>query len=208
MNLRDPHTFKVISEFITIDKLGVYLQNKLIPNSDGLSFKLLDGGYAVDRNQVYYIPTNFYTVLKGADKETFEIVTSGFVSYAKDKNQVYCNEHSIERADPSSFKILDSLNGYSKDKNHVYHHYAIMKDTDVNSFQLLKYDLAKDNKSIFYRGLPVKEIDYESFKVIEGNSGYDGEDKNNYYRSGGGTHDDGSLGIWSKEKEKWLKREF
>lgn len=201
---RDNATFKVLNEYITADKHGVYQQNNLIPNSDGLSFKLLGAGYAIDNNNIYYIPTNFYNILKEADKKTFEIINSGFLSYAKDKKQVYCNEHTIEAADPSSFIVLDNLNGYSKDNKHIFHFHVKMKDANVNSFKILKYDLSKDDTFIFYRGKIVKEADYTSFKIIEDNSMYDAEDKNHYYRSNGGAHDDGSLGIWSKEENTWL----
>ena len=44
----------------------------------------------------------------------------------------------------------------------------------------------------------IKEADYDSFQILENNSMYDAEDKNNYYRSNGGQHDDGSLGIFKK----------
>ncbi len=93
--IKDSVSFEIVktpngknSEFLSKDKYSVYRRSfneaEKIKNADPLTFKMLDGGYAKDKNNVYYQ----YDILKGIDPSTFEILDKRR-GYIKDKNNVY-----------------------------------------------------------------------------------------------------------------------
>lgn len=102
----DVNSFKVIAKFLTRDKLGVYLENKKITNSDGLSFRFINDNYAIDNNQIYHFSSNDYSVIKNVDRESFTPIDN---LYAKDKKHVYYLDIVITNADPVTFRVLDSV---------------------------------------------------------------------------------------------------
>ncbi|MGP1993504.1 DKNYY domain-containing protein [Zobellia laminariae] len=158
---RDPATFKVLKKMVTADKYGVYYDNNIIPNSHGLSFRFLNNDYALDDNQVYYQPSDFNSVVTGADKNTFSVIGDDYSDYAKDKNQVYYKGYVIEGA-------------------------------VVGSFSILKNDISKDGKSIFFKKKKIKEADYNSFKTLryeelkEYEYKFIAQDHNSFYSDNGG----------------------
>lgn len=151
LSRRDPSTFKIIKRGVTADKNAVYLDNKVIANSHGLSFKFISSNYAIDNHQVYYIPSNFYNVIKGADKKTFTKIGDQFSIYAKDKNRVYFKANFIEEADVVSFEILKS--DFSKDSRNIFYKNKRITEVDYQSFKILDRVLKKHNYKFYAEDL-------------------------------------------------------
>jgi hypothetical protein len=99
----------------------------ILKDADQASFVDLKGGYAKDKNKLWYLGS----VLPGADRETFQSIAPG---YGKDKVDVYYEGARIQGADPNTFIIVKKgapLNGtygvYAKDKSYVYFDGEIVK---------------------------------------------------------------------------------
>ncbi len=69
--------------------------------------------------------------------------------YKKDDKNVYYKEKTIEKADPATFKVLNS--NYSKDKNNVYYLGKLIKDADSVSFEVTDQYNAKDKNNEYYK---------------------------------------------------------
>jgi len=94
-------TFALISEYYARDTSNIYYDGLKIEGLDANTFMLIEGGsYSKDKNGVYYGLTAIdndqgepirYTSKQvvGADPETFEMIMSDKVDYAKDKTKHY-----------------------------------------------------------------------------------------------------------------------
>lgn len=93
--------------------------------------------------------------------------------------------------DTSSFKSLG--NYFYKDVNNIYYHYTmadggyfnLRHDIDYKSFQIMDDCYAKDKHKVYdYRGRPIEDIDYSSFRTDTAVYGCFAKDKNHYYTWG------------------------
>lgn len=110
------------------DKNNVYEGcSKIFARADADTFINLGGGYAKDKDEVFF----FATVVIGADVPTFKYIGE---RYAIDKNHVYFNGEVLKKADPVTFTLvkgpdpsnLGQIDEYAIDKNYVYKGYRII----------------------------------------------------------------------------------
>ena len=132
---------------------------------DPLSYVRL-GGYAKDKNHVYYFIYNSdgttMRILDGADALAFTgYDVEGGWDFGRDKNFVYHNAGKVQGCSPK----------------------AILKF--FKSPHCTCYDYFTDGKTVFYSNKPLKGADPKTFKTIEeSDKEYDAEDKNKKYKNG------------------------
>ena len=122
----DFETFEIIKDRYAKDKKNIYINGIIIEWADSYTFEVIDEWFSRDKKSVY----NFFFQMDWVDSSTFELIQDS--CYGKDKKFVYELWHPfersdddedifheiIERADPSTFEIVDMW--YSKDKNFVF----------------------------------------------------------------------------------------
>ena len=125
MSQYDSPTFNVLGWYYTIDKSGIYYNDKLIPNSDAKTYRLIKG-YLVVNNKVYlngrkkamYDASTFNVLLFNIDPET-SCGGYGLMCFVtKDKNGIYLNDKRQYNIDLDSFTPIDRFN--FKDKYYLY----------------------------------------------------------------------------------------
>ena len=133
--------------------------------------------FSIKNGKVYYESKYGKEVVKKADVKTFEVLQRA--GFAKDKNHVYVGTYAIPDADPETFELLSYC--YSKDKNHVYCTDGKLKDLNPDTFKI-KGNYAYDNGIMYFGFFRFKEVDIDSFEILEG---LYSKDKNSvYYASG------------------------
>lgn len=175
---KDLATFKLLSDYVAVDKNGAYSKDKLIQGSDGESFEVLNRYYAKDINQAYYSTSKDYFSIKGADPESFEAIETTITQYdyAKDAKRVYFEGKVLKEADPNTFETLGFE--YSKDANTVYHN-AKQISSNPNQFYIYKLSYATDHEKVFYRGSILPNANPDKFVIIS--HGYSKDDQTVYY---------------------------
>ena len=110
-----------ISIDLAHDDHDYYNQNNPLHVADMGSFKRIDGSWAVDRQNVYYIGLEAEIgkdIVPIGDFRTFRVLND---FYAADAKYVYYKNKVVEGADPKTFVVLDGGNDYGQDKNRVYY---------------------------------------------------------------------------------------
>lgn len=112
---------------------------------------LLDYGYAVDAEYVYYAGR----VLESADPSTFEVIANESYWYGRDVNGVYRYESLVEGVDSQSFELVgdsrmikDSTNVYYWGFNHES--LNILEGADPATIESLVMQYFKDTNHIYY----------------------------------------------------------
>ncbi len=95
-------------------------------------------------------------ILSQFDVESFEFIGlcwymegsgSYHESYIKDKNNVFCGEDKLEKADPHTFEVIGFLEEgeqdagvyfFSKDKNYVYQAEVLLENKNPETFEILE----------------------------------------------------------------------
>ena len=77
----------------------------------------------------------------------------------------------IRGADPATFEVLNQ--NWARDARHVYIHDRRLK-ADRESFEILNHIYARDRDSVFYLSGTAKEIDRDSFEVLDTGQQSDG----------------------------------
>ena len=110
-----------ISINLAHDDHDYYSQNNPLHVADMGSFWHIDGSWAVDRQNVYYIGLEAEIgkdIVPIGDYSTFRVLNH---LYAADAKYVYYKNKVVEGADPKTFVVLDGGNDYGQDKNRVYY---------------------------------------------------------------------------------------
>ena len=104
----------------------MYFWEVEIKGADPQTIKILDDGYSIDKNSVYYLENK----MENADLKTFEVLN---FRYSKDKNNVYFRDEVINEANPGTFRSVDhgelgdGLHYDAEDKNNFYENGGIIK---------------------------------------------------------------------------------
>lgn len=125
----DPATFKwIVGTDYSVDRKHVFLERNKIENSDGMSFRVLNDDYCLDKNQVYY-----HGQKTGADPESFQPLNT---VYSKDNRNVFYKTVKIDGADLSSFKVGgESDYSFAYDNNYLYFHHD-KEEIDIETFEI------------------------------------------------------------------------
>ncbi len=135
--------------------------------------------YSRDKEHIIYSPMgNWFSLGKhemDVDLSTFKVLGR---DYAKDQQYAYFKSRAINfQIDVPSFNVKE---GYVPlDKNHVYvlvddlyylddsrEGFKILEDADPNTYVQLNYNFAKDKNFVFRNNEKIKEVNHESFEVI------------------------------------------
>ncbi|TGN14329.1 hypothetical protein EHS11_02310 [Leptospira ilyithenensis] len=186
--------------------LKVWTEDKLVlvplEDSDPKTFQILksrglDTDYGTDEKHLYYEGIK----LEERNKDSVGVLDSKFYDIIKTKNSIYYKGEKIKDADPETFLLYDS---YAKDKRGCYYFNVLAVHAfscNTKDFKPLTYpnpldskismdsDYAKDDASVFWQGVKIKQADAKSFRLdVEKTDclypGMCGKDKNFSYESG------------------------
>ncbi|MBQ6204834.1 MAG: DKNYY domain-containing protein [Prevotella sp.] len=140
----DPKTFVApeksnsleISLALAHDDHDYYSQNNPLHVADMAGFKRIDGSWAVDRLNVYFIGIEAEIgkdIVPIGDYTTFRVLNH---LYAADAKNVYYKNKIVEGADPKTFVVLKGGNDYGQDKNRVYYE---ARGTTIRNLDALKH---------------------------------------------------------------------
>ena len=156
--------------------------------ADPKSFRLMTEYLAVDKSQVYYFntrpPVDAPSVLATADPGSIEVIDE---NYARDKSKVFYTRRNfgpcvIEQADPRTFSALSER--YSKDDKHAFHGCSLIKNADSKTFRVTSGFLAADSKNVFRSGKLVSNADPATFAHLKhrfSNLNFYTDDQHVYY---------------------------
>ncbi len=142
----DAGSFRIISELFARDKqhLLCLVSPSVVENVDLDSFRVLEGPWARDDNQVIYA-TSWTYALKDVELESFEVMNACYARDARtvwahgeptkidaatmhvvdgawccDATAVWCNGRKVEEADPASFAMSTISPGLFRDHANLY----------------------------------------------------------------------------------------
>ncbi|MBC7848874.1 MAG: DKNYY domain-containing protein [Chitinophagaceae bacterium] len=185
----DVTSFIALDEHYAKDKKYVYYCNESrdgqtyfttkrnsISTIDGAlpeSFKLLESGYAYDKQAAYFEGTQFRVKNPAALR-----VISRFI--AADSSHVYYNTKLVHGAEGKTFEIIDSH--YAKDQHNIYYYgFPSEPDADVKricanneNFKPLDYPYATDTKQIYFRTKSMTAANPATFKILDNGFSTDG----------------------------------
>ena len=125
-----------ISIDLAHDDHDYYNQDKPLYVADMGSFKRVDGSWAVDRQNIYYIGLEAEIgkdIVPIGDYRTFRVLND---FYAADAKYVYYKNNIVDGADPKTFAPLFGENNFGKDKNRVYYKASA---TSIRNLDALKH---------------------------------------------------------------------
>ena len=99
------------------------------------SFKEIDGSWAIDCKNVYYLGLDASIGKNNipiGDYTTFRALS---FRYAKDSKCVYYENQIVEGADPKTFRVLDGEQHFAQDKNRVYYQASATSIRDLKSLR-------------------------------------------------------------------------
>lgn len=183
------------TDISTIKKIGddseykksndkVYFYGELVKDADVKTFKVMPKtNMAIDCNNVYFDGK----IAKELDAQTFKLVGKKFgsfndISYAMDKNGTYIVDsvaHAIKNLNLIPKDFVTFKYGYTKDENHIYYCGKKIKDIDLNSFKIINEDYIVDKSYVYIRGKKIENSDAKTFILLD--SLYYAKDKNQVY---------------------------
>jgi hypothetical protein len=170
-------SYKPINPFpkmYTIRDNAVFHYDVKVEGANAAKFIAYNNSWAKDDKKVFFK----CWAKRVKDHQSFEALNE---CYGRDKFLVYVNGKKLEKADCSSFEVLDAGTaplpfialsnvhqdaGYAKDKNAVYYQNISIKGADQHSFQSLRNRFGIDSKSVYYEGKNLHVKDIASWRPI------------------------------------------
>lgn len=156
---------------------------QILNRADPKTFTTLNNVYSKDQNNVYAYFLEEYEkdktigrdvhIIQGADPATFSLAVDNWSSIGKDKNNVYIYQKVVDKADPKSFRVIDS---YLLDHNTVFKSFEPIADNvDTSNFRELKENsgVYTDNKNIYIETHVITDLDMSkvSLKQLKDKNG-------------------------------------
>ena len=124
------------------DKFNVYMDGKIVPQSDPKTFKYIGDYFFRDKNAIYFF--GFYSSEK--DWRIDSIIPSKFkiikYPWATDGNSLIWGSRTLHLKDLETFKPINE--NWGKTKNEIIREAKILKTVDYNSFEVIDEYNAKD----------------------------------------------------------------
>ena len=156
-----------LSEHYSKDNNHVYMQKKILPNADPLTFEIITPFAGKDKARVFL----GQQMIEGADPKTFVFFGSEMnlwgvpmQPYAKDKSHVYFMGRLLQDARPKAFRILED--GYSADSIHVWKESRRVPGAGPKTFEILGAFYTRDGKNVYFHNKPLDKVDVASFEVL------------------------------------------
>lgn len=130
----DAATFKVLDDGYATDKNHAYVDGYLIPQSEGATFKIIRKPYSADRNHVFYDKQSF------CDKpERFKFVQNED-EFSTDGETIFYGAKALfpDALDAATFERIGSSDFY-RDKNRVYTLEKIIEGADPKTFESIAF---------------------------------------------------------------------
>lgn len=109
-----------------------------------------------------------------ADPTTFEILRDD--RFGRDANSVFCEGKPLDHADPSTFRVISTLQegarAYVADARYVWADCDFIEGADGATFRALNGDYARDAITVYSWKWPIDGADPSSFRVLEENPEY------------------------------------
>ena len=137
------------------DRANVYYQYNIM-DADALTFQLLEGSYATDKEYAFYEGVK----INGSHAASFKVLS---YNVSKDKNNVFSGFKSVDGVDALSFKFYQESN-YAKDTNSIYWNTVSVEAADYKTFVVHKGSSYAKDKNNYYN--------WESV-IKPGDSGYE-----------------------------------
>ena len=155
----DPSTYKAITgrRGLGVDKDHVFCNNKLMPNSNPRTFRLVGISYWKDKTGVYDGRCNKLDI----DQRTV-ITLKKQTNFLKDKDHIYVDAKIIKEADRASFRVLSS--SFAKDKKSIFYKDRVLHGADSRTFKVIDSYYSKDKNNVYYLDKVVKGADVETFR--------------------------------------------
>ncbi len=162
-------------------KNKIYYSSFLIPDADTESFKNItvetpssniNTNYGKDKKHIYYktkilekANVNDFSVLLHPD---YDIIVDYIPSTAVDTNNVYYRGSIIPDIRPDTIMPFTIHRAWYAENNIIYKG-KVIKDVDLDNFHNIEGDIYSDNKRIYYKILPVKDIEPDKVIILSNN---------------------------------------
>ena len=156
----DALSFKVLENGYAKDKNHAYFDGYVIPQSDGKTFKVIRSPYAADQNHVFYGKEAFSDA-----PEQFKFVQYEN-DFSTDGETIFYNGKALfpGRLDAATFQRIGGSD-YYKDKNTVLTLEKIVEGADPETFESIPYEKnLGDHRDIYY-AKDKQSVFYEGVKV-------------------------------------------
>lgn len=162
-------------------KNKIYYSSILLENADAETFEVLyvdtsKGDiatfYAKDKNNVYYKER----LIKDADVSSFAVLLhpdyDTIVDYipktAVDNKYAYFKDNIIPGIDPATVYPFTVHRAWQAGKDIIYKG-KVIKNIDLDNFHKIEGDIYTDNKRVYYKILPIENIDPAKIVILSNN---------------------------------------
>ncbi|GLQ87137.1 hypothetical protein GCM10007898_07030 [Dyella flagellata] len=167
----DAKTFRVLTGGYAVDRYSVYWSGNRIFEANAQSFKALSGAYGKDNAHVFYDGQP----IPGVDLPTFELVSE----VARDKDAIYDGMRRTPACDPKTYKVLKGP--WHVDSQCVYIMGKKLAGADRSTFKVIDFEYGMDAAHVYLFEKPLPAADPSTFKII-GNM-YEEDAVHVYYES-------------------------
>lgn len=177
-------TYRVSQDYFSTQRIRM----TVLAEADPRSFRLLGQGYGSDGRHLYFEGERFAV----REPASFTPLEGGF---ARDQRSGYYLREPVPGSDGASFAVLGAH--YARDAQHVFHadlDYAAspprvrirtLPGVAPAGFQELESGYARNDRQVFWQGLPVQQADAASFSVLSPpEDGADARDARHRYQRG------------------------
>jgi len=153
----DAATFKVLDDGYATDKNHAYADGYLLPQSESKTFKIIQKPYAADQNRVFY-----ERWLLSDSPGKFRVIGDG---YSADGEKVFSEmqEFLPGTVDAATFERVGSSD-FFRDKNRVYMNEKIVEGADSATFEPLPSKTYSNAKNFDY-AKDARSVFYQGVKV-------------------------------------------
>ncbi len=157
----DLDSFEIMEKNTAKDKSQVFSRGRLIEGADPSTFEIfkqLHGDLNVFSRDEKHVFLRSW-VIPGADPETFRILDGVF---SRDAETIFCGTTPVQGADWATFEVVANFGTVQTSARSAVLDYGQPIDTDI-----LAVGWSRDSKHYYYGPVPVQDIDYDSFRVID-----------------------------------------
>ena len=175
----DPASIIILNKYQARDKdedAFILTRNKI--KIDPSTFVSFPNNMIKSNTGVYHATGKLF---KDADPLTF-VFLNGW--YQKDTNHVFYKSKIIDQSDPESFQAT-AYPEYAFDKHRAYYRGRAIKEVDILSWEALSKNYSKDKRQVFYKHMPAKNVDPNTFEVIYIDGKEHGKDKDGVFKFSG-----------------------
>jgi hypothetical protein len=167
----DVKTFKVLNDFIGVDKNFVFYTWAKQPDINVHKLYVDAEGIIKDKNHVYYGGQNNLIPTKVPDPKKFHKANPQneyYNSFYKDDRYYYHGYNRLD-VDYNSFEVINK--SFAKDKNSVYQLPILTININPNDVQIINDYYVRDKHSVYYQGdeglLTVDIDNFKDLKILE-----------------------------------------